>query len=99
MDECMESVLTVDAKAEFLHQANLAGTHTVANFTTLMNEMTFHISPTYANRDQNQYMQKYLRKKPNMKVHIFTSRLLKLNNYLAYFHPDHSGQSFFIKFI
>ena len=87
MYECMERVLTGDAKAEFLQQANLAGARTVANFTTVMNTMTAHIFPTYANRDQ-----RYLRKPPEMKVRTFTTRLLQLNNYLAYFPPDHSGQ-------
>ena len=28
-----------------------------------------------------------------MKVSTFTTRLLQLNVYLAYFHPDRSGQS------
>ena len=28
-----------------------------------------------------------------MNIHIFTTRLLQLNNYLAYFPPDQSGQS------
>ena len=56
MSECMETVLTGKAKAEFRQQANLAGTHTVANFTFVMNKMTAHILPTCANRDQRQYM-------------------------------------------
>ena len=35
MYECMERVLKGDAKAEFLQQANLVGSCTVANFTTV----------------------------------------------------------------
>ena len=58
MYECMERVLTGDAKAEFLQQANLAGACTVANFTTVMNTMTAYIFPTYTNCDQRQYMQR-----------------------------------------
>lgn len=92
MYECMERVLTGDAKAEFLQQANLAGARTVANFTTVMNTMTAHIFPTYANRDQRRYMQRYLRKPPDMKVRTFTTRLLQLNAYLAFFPPDRQGQ-------
>ena len=42
----MVRVLTGDAKAEFRQQATLAGTHTVANFTALMEKMTVHIFPT-----------------------------------------------------
>ena len=88
-----EKVLTGDAKAEFCQQNNLAGHYTVANFTTVMNKMTAHIFLTKANRDQRQYMQRYLRKPPEMKVRTFTARLLQLITYLAYFPPDHSGQS------
>ena len=40
MYECIERVLTGDAKAEFLQQASSAGNHTVANFITVMNKMT-----------------------------------------------------------
>ena len=47
MYKFMERLLTGDAKAEFGQQANLAGTHTVANFTTVMNQMSVHIFPTY----------------------------------------------------
>ena len=82
-----------DAKAEFLQQSNLAQPCTVANYTTvMMNTIIAHIFPTYANCDQRQYMQRYLRKPPEMKVYTFTTRLLRLNIYLAYFPPDRSGQ-------
>ena len=67
----MERVLKGDAKVEFWQQAILAGTHTVANFSTVMVKMTAHIFPTYANCDQRQYMQRYLRKPPDMKVRTF----------------------------
>ena len=90
--ECMKRVLKGDTKAEFLWQANVEGTHTVANFTAVMNKITANIFPIYANRDQRQYMQMYLRKPPEMKVHILTMRLLQLNTYLTYFSSDHSGQ-------
>ena len=43
MYKCMERVLKGDAKAEFLQQANLVGSCTVANFTTVMATMTVHI--------------------------------------------------------
>ena len=48
MYKCMERVLKGDAKAEFLQQANLVGSCTVANFTTVMATMTVHAFPTYA---------------------------------------------------
>ena len=92
MYECMERVLKGDAKAEFLQQANLVGSRTVANFTTVMATMTVHIFPTYAYHDQRRYMQRYLRKPPDMKVRSFTTRLIQLNTYLPYFPPDRPGQ-------
>ena len=49
MYECMERAVTGDAKAKCLQQANLAETHAVANFTTVMNTINIHIFPTYAN--------------------------------------------------
>ena len=76
MYDYMERVLKGDAKAEFLQQANLVGSHTVANFTTVMATMTVHIFPTYAYCDQRQYMQRYLRKPHEMKVRSFTTRVI-----------------------
>ena len=92
MYECMERVLKGDAKAEFLQQANLVGSCTVANFTTVMATMTVHVFPTYAYRDQRRYMQRYLKKPLDMKVRSFTTRLIQLNTYLPYFPPDRPGQ-------
>ena len=66
MYECMEKVLKGDTKAEYLQQANLGGSHTVAFFTMVMTTMTVHVFPTYAYRGQRQYMQRYLTKPPDM---------------------------------
>ena len=54
--KCVERVLKSDAKAERLQQANLGGSCTVANFTTVMATLTVHVFPTYAYRDQRRYM-------------------------------------------
>ena len=54
--------------------------------------MTAHIFPTYEYCNQRQYMQRYLRKPPEMKVRTLTTRLLQLNTYLAYFPPEHVDQ-------
>ena len=92
MYECMERVLKGDAKAKFLQQANLVGSRAVANFAMVMVTMTLHVFLTYAYRDQRQYVQKYLRKPPDMKVRSFTTRLIQLNTYLPYFPSDRSCQ-------
>ena len=52
MYECMKRVLIGETKAKFCQQANLAGNHTVANFTAVMNKMSAHILTIYANCDQ-----------------------------------------------
>ena len=44
MYKCMERVLKGDAKAEFTQQANLVGSYTVGNFTTVMKVLTFNTS-------------------------------------------------------
>ena len=86
----METVLKGDAKAEFLQQANLVGSHTV---TTIIATMTLHFFSTYAYRDQRQYMQRYLSKSPDMKIWSFTTRLIfQLNTYLPDFPLDRPGQ-------
>ena len=94
MYKCMERVLKGVAKAEFTQQANLVGSDTVGNFTTLMATMTVHIFPVLAYQDQKRYMYKYLRKPKTMKLRTFTTRLIQLNNYLSYFPPDCVGQMF-----
>ena len=57
-----------------------------------MATMNVHIFPTHVYRDQRRYMQRYLKKPPDMKVQSITTRLIQLNTYLPYFWPDHPGQ-------
>ena len=64
----------------------------MGNFTTVMATTTMHIFPVLAYQDQKWYMYRYLRKPKTMKVRTFTTRLIKLNNYLPYFPPDCVGQ-------
>ena len=88
----MERVLKGDAKAEFTKQANLVGSCTVGNFTTVMATMTVHIFPVPTYQDQKRYMYRYLGKAKTVKVRTFTTRLIQLNHYLSYFPPDCIGQ-------
>ena len=84
----MERVLKGDAKAEFLQKANIVGSHIVIYVTMIMATMIVYVFPSYTYCDQRQYMQRYLRKPPDMKVRSFTTRLIQLNTYLPYFPPD-----------
>ena len=78
--KCMARVLKGDAKAEFTQQANLVGSRTVSNFTTVMATMAVHIIPVLVYQDQKRYMYRYLRKPKTMKVRTFSTRLIQLNN-------------------
>ena len=88
----MGRVLKGDARLGFLQKTNLVVSCTISNFTTEMASMTVHVFPTYAYGDKRQYMQRYLRKLPGMKVWMFTTRLIHLNIYLLYFLPNHPDQ-------
>ena len=90
MYECMERELKVDA----IQQANLVGSYTVANFNKVMATMTVQVFLTYAYCDQRRYIQRYLKKPPDMKVRSFTTRLIQLNTYLQYLPPNLLGQPF-----
>ena len=57
-----------------------------------MATMTVHVFLTYAYCDQRQYIQRYLKKPPVMKVWSFTTRLIQLNMHSPYFPPDRPGQ-------
>ena len=63
-----------------------------SQFNYGMATMTIHVFPTYAYCDQRRYMQRYLRKPPDMEVRSFTTRLIQLNKYLPYFLQERSGQ-------
>ena len=52
MYKCIERVLKGDTKAKFTQQANLVGSCTVANITTVMATMTVHIFLVLAYQDQ-----------------------------------------------
>ena len=92
MYKCIERTQKGDDKAEFLQKANLVGSCIVTNFTMVMAIMTVHIFPPYAYRDQRRYIQRYLRKPPEMKVRSFTIRPIQLKMCLPYFLLDCTGQ-------
>ena len=92
MYKCMDRVVKGDAKAKFIQQANLEGSSTVGNLTTVMATIIVHIFPALAYQDQKWYIYRYLRNPKTMKVCTFTTTLIKLNNYLPCFAPDYIGQ-------
>ena len=92
MNKYMKRMMKGDTKAKFTQQANLVGSRTVGNFTTVMATMTVYNFSVLAYQDQKRYMYRYLRKLKTMKVPTFTTRLKQLNNYLPYCPPDCVGQ-------
>ena len=58
-----------------------------------MNQMTTHMFPTYNHRGQKRYMARYLQKPLGMKVKMFTTRLVQLDEYLPYFTLDTPNQT------
>ena len=82
MYKFMERLLKGDAKAEFTQQANLVGSCTVGNFTTVMATMIVHIFPVLAYQDQKRYIYRYLRKSKTMKVRTFTTKLITFHTFL-----------------
>ena len=52
----------------YLSRLHWLSWHAVSNFTMVMATMTVHIFPTYTYWDQRQYMQRYLRMLPDIKV-------------------------------
>ena len=86
MNECMK-----EFKAEFA-QLNLVGYCTIGNFTMVMITMTMvYKFLLYAYQYHKQYLLKYLRDPKDMKVRIFTTRLVMLNSCLSYLSPDCIG--------
>ena len=47
MNKHIERVLNSDVKVELLQIADLVGSHTITNFTTVMVPMTLHVFPNY----------------------------------------------------
>ena len=56
MYKCIERVVKGDSKDIFLQQADLVGSPTAPNFSTVMVTMTVHVFSTYACCDQRRYM-------------------------------------------
>ena len=56
MYKCMKWVLKGDAKTKFTQQANLVGSCTIGNFTTVMAAIIVHIIPVLVYQDQKRYI-------------------------------------------
>ena len=93
MYKCIKRVQKGDAKAEFLLQANLVGSCTVANFTTVMVTMTVHFFPAYAYCDQRQYMQRYLDGPIHSMVEFFQTRIEYLEKSIPPSVPSRNGKN------
>ena len=87
-----ERLLTGDSKATFNQAALYIGICTIDNFNKVPAEMTKHVFPAYAFREQKRYLRRHLIKPRSMNPYSFISRLQELNVYLDEFPPDTEDQ-------
>lgn len=86
----LRTVLRGDALATFNHDLVQAGDDTDPSVEAVLRQLTTHVFPHNALRDQERYMRRRVRKPMDMTVREFRSRLIELNDYLARFPPNFS---------
>ena len=80
MYNCMEHILKGDAKPEFISHSTAQGNRIIEHYAIVMANMTKHVFPAFAYRDQKHYLSRYLRK-------------LQPNEYLPFSPPETEGQA------
>jgi hypothetical protein len=81
----VRTVLKGDALAHFTQAAISAGAETADNYVLCVRSLTTHVFPQRALRIQKRYMRRYMRKPRDMRMRVFRSRVVELNNYLDRF--------------
>ena len=81
-------LLQGDALAAFNRAAAAAGTETVENFRTCVEELKKHVFPRKALSSQKRYMRRFLRKPRDMPIREFVTRLVEINELLVEFPPS-----------
>ena len=88
----LKGLRTGDAKATFNQTALFIGIRNVDNFNKILLEMTKHVFPAYAFREQKKNLHRRIVKPRRMKICSFISRLQELNAYLEEFPSDTEDQ-------
>ena len=80
--ELTERLLMGDALAMFKLKTLEQGNHTVEHFNMVTAQLTAHIFPAHAYREQKRYMRRFLKKPRSYPVREFSSRVQEINQYL-----------------
>ena len=83
--ELTERLLTGDALATFKLKTLEQGNRTVEHFNMVIAQLTAHIFPAHAYREQKCYMRRFLKKPRSYSVREFSSRVQEINQYLPLF--------------
>ena len=86
-----ERSLKGECLATFKLKSTRFAQRTVPNFEVILNQMTSHIFPVNAYREQKRYLRRYVKKPKDLSVRDFISRVQELNNYLDKFPTDVEG--------
>ena len=73
--------------ADFQNAARTEGSKTTQNYKAVIKSVTTHIIPKKALQKQKCYMQRFLKKQPNMKIKDFVEWVITINDLLTCF-PD-----------
>jgi len=80
-----ENVMTGDALAFFKRKTLEAPARTVVRYNRIMKELTAHVFPVHAYREQKRYMRRFLRKPQEMTTREYFTRVQEINNHLTLF--------------
>ena len=80
-----ENVMTGDALAFFKRKTLEAPARTAARYKIVMKELTAHVFPVHAYREQKRYMRRFLRKPKEMSTREYFTRVQEINNHLTLF--------------
>ena len=80
-----ENVMTGDALAFFKRKTLEAPARTAVRYNIVMKELTAHVFPVHAYREQKRYMRRFLRKPQEMTTREYFTRVQEINNHLTLF--------------
>ena len=86
-----ENVMCGDALAFFKRKTLELPARTAPRFFKVMTELTAHVFPVHAYREQKRYMRRFLRKPKEMSTREYFTRVQEMNNLLTLF-PTESAE-------
>ena len=83
-----ERLLKGDALATFRLKTLEVGTRTVDHFNEVMAQLTAHIFPVHAYREQKRFLRRFLKKPKDWTVREFVTHVQEINAYLIFFRTE-----------